>query len=69
MKNMERNSFGIYDHPMPFRKKAEMEMSIDEFESQGWLKRDYDPFYQNITIQKENSESVVFAPAEEETEQ
>jgi hypothetical protein len=34
MKNMERNSFGIYDHPMPFRKKAEMEMSIDEFESQ-----------------------------------
>lgn len=34
MKNMERNSFGIYDQPMPFRKKAEAEISLDEFEKQ-----------------------------------
>lgn len=48
---------------------AAVESLKNSLESQGWLKRDYDPFYQNITIQKENSESVVFAPAEEETEQ
>lgn len=34
MNTMERNSFGLYDQPMPFRKKAEAEMSIEEFESQ-----------------------------------
>ena len=34
MKHMERNSFGIYDRPMPFRKQAEAEISLDEFEKQ-----------------------------------
>ena len=34
MKNLERNSFGLYDQAIPFRKKAEGEMSIEEFEAQ-----------------------------------
>lgn len=32
MKDMERNRFGLYDQPKPFRKKAEAEMSLEEFE-------------------------------------
>ncbi len=49
--------------------KAAVESLKNSLDAQGWLKSDYDPFYQDITIRKEGADTVVTAPAEEETEQ
>ena len=48
--------------------KAAVESLKNSLDAQGWLKSDYDPFYQEVTIRKVGADTVVSAPAEEEME-